>query len=137
MITSQDERYFNMAAKLAELSTYRKYHLGCVIVYKNRIISTGFNKDKTSPLQKKYNRIRKIPDASPHKVHAEIDAITHVIDLDIDWSKAALYVYRPRRDQAFGLARPCKSCMKMIQDIGIQHIFYTTNDGYAYERIGK
>lgn len=45
--------------------------------------------------------------------------------------------YRIRKDQPFGLARPCSSCMAAIRDLGIRDIYYTTNDGYAYERLGK
>lgn len=137
MISHKDKRFFICASKIAELSTYNKQHIGCVIVYKNRIISTGCNKNKTSPIQKKYNNERNIPDYSPHKIHAETDAITHIIDLDIDWSKVSMYIYRSRKDQPFGLARPCKSCMKLIQDIGIRNIYYTTNEGYANEIIIK
>lgn len=33
------------------------------------------------------------------------------------------------------MARPCPSCMAAIKDIGISHIYYTTNDGYAYEKL--
>lgn len=35
----------------------------------------------------------------------------------------------------FKLARPCPSCMAAIRDIGIKHVYYTTDDGYAYEKI--
>lgn len=29
----------------------------------------------------------------------------------------------------------CPSCMAAIKDLGIRHIYYTTNDGYAYEEV--
>lgn len=35
------------------------------------------------------------------------------------------------------MARPCLSCMAAIKDIGIKDIYYTTNDGYSYERLEK
>lgn len=33
------------------------------------------------------------------------------------------------------LLAPCPSCMAAIKDLGIRHIYYTTNDGYAYEEV--
>lgn len=135
MITLRDRKYFNVAAQVAELSTYKRNKVGCVVVYKNSIISTGFNKDRTDPLQKKYNVARDIPDWSPHKMHAEIDAIKSIIHLDINWNKVSIYVYRKRKDRAFGISRPCPSCMKLIKDMGIHYIYYTTDDGYAMEVI--
>ena len=35
------------------------------------------------------------------------------------------------------MARPCPSCMAAIRDLGIRDIYYTTNDGYVYERLEK
>ena len=35
------------------------------------------------------------------------------------------------------MARPCPSCMAAIKDLGIKNIYYTTNDGYSYERLEK
>ena len=135
MITNRDKRFFNMASQLAEYVTYERYKVGCVIAYNNKIISTGFNKDRTDPLQKKYNVERNIPDCTPHKVHAEVDAIKHIIDLDIEWKNVSIYVYRKLKDRPFGLARPCKSCMKLIKDLGIRDVFYTTDEGSVYECI--
>ena len=34
-----------------------------------------------------------------------------------------------------GIARPCPSCMAAIRDIGIRDVYYTTDDGFAYERL--
>ena len=71
------------------------------------------------------------------KLHAEISCINQIKHLDINFSKVKLYIYRIRKDQPFGLARPCPSCMAAIRDLGIIHIYYTTNDCYAYEKLEK
>lgn len=55
--------------------------------------------------------------------------------MDINFSKVKLYIYRSRKDQEYGLSRPCPSCMAAIKDLGIKHIYYTTNDGFAYEEM--
>lgn len=136
MFTSRDKRFFNMAAHLANYATYKRYKVGCVVVYHNKVLSTGFNRDTTHPLQRKYNKYRNIPDWSPHKMHAEVDAIRHIIDLDIDWSGVSIYIYRKLKDRPFGLAKPCKSCMQLIKDLGIKHVYYTGDEEFQYEYLG-
>lgn len=69
------------------------------------------------------------------KLHAEIHCLNQIRNLNINFLKVKLYIYRIRRDQPFGLARPCPSCMAAIRDLGIRNIYYTTNNGYSYERI--
>lgn len=134
MITSKDYKHFNEALKMAELSTYWKSQVGCVVVYKNKTISAGFNRDRTDPLQKRYNVYRDLTDSNAiHKLHAEVDALKSIMDLDINWSEASIYVYRKRRDRPHGIARPCKSCMALIKDLGIKNIYFTTDDGFANE----
>jgi len=129
-----DEKFFMAAKKAAEMSTFRKFHTGCVIVYKNDIISSGFNSNKTHPLQKEYNKARYDVDNTPHYMHAEIHALTSLLnDKDIDWKRVHVYVYRPLKNSSCGLARPCSSCMKLIRHLGIRNIHYTTDDGYAHE----
>lgn len=55
--------------------------------------------------------------------------------MDINFAKVKLYIYRIRKDQEFGLARPCASCMAAIKDLGIRHIYYTSDSGYVYEKL--
>ena len=40
-------------------------------------------------------------------------------------------------DTDFRISRPCPSCMAAIKDLGIKDIYYTTNDGFAHEKINK
>lgn len=69
-------------------------------------------------------------------LHAEINCLISLLNsADTDWAKVELYVYRIRNDQPFGYARPCAACMAAIKQCGIRQIAYTTNDGYAVERI--
>jgi deoxycytidylate deaminase len=135
MISNKDIKFFNMARKLSLLSTFPKHQVGCVVTLKGDVISTGFNSEKTHPLQKKYHVARDIPEWSVHKMHAEVDALKDIIHLNLDWKNICIYIYRKRNDQLFGMARPCKSCMALIRDLHISNIFYTTNHGYAYEKL--
>lgn len=137
MITTKDLAYFRIARQTAKLSTWKqtRYQIGCVVVLNHRIISSGFNTTKTDTLQKKYNKER-FSKESCHTAHAELIALKPLLyDNTIDTSKLKVYVYRKLKNGQTGCSRPCKSCMKLIKDIGIRYIYYTTSDGYAEERI--
>lgn len=134
-LSKSHRTYFKAAKAISELSDY-KQRMGCVIVYKHRIISSGCNKHKTNPLQKKYNRYRFGEDEGIHSVHAEVDALSPLIDRDdIDLSHVSLYIYRQHKNGDLALARPCNSCMALIKKLGIRNIYYTTYGGYSHEEI--
>ena len=131
----KDSRAFEFARDMAEMSHFWRQRVGCVIVYKKKIISTGINSSKTHPLQKEYNRFRYPDDNTPHYIHAEIHALMQLRNTDIDWSKVKLYVYRIKKNESngCGCARPCPACMEYIKDLGIKHIYYTTSDSLVHE----
>ena len=135
MLRNVDYRFFDKARRIADISDYNRVHIGCVAVYQGQIIGLGCNTNKTHPIQKFYNKYRNPSDAMLPKLHAEISCINQIKHLDINFSKVKLYIYRIRKDQPFGLSRPCPSCMAAIKDLGIRDIYYTTNDGYSYERL--
>lgn len=137
MLSNTDYKYFDKAHQIATISDYKKTHVGCVAVYQGQVIGLGCNCNKTHPIQKKYNRYRKPSDSMLPKLHAEISCLNQIKHLDINFSKVKLYIYRIRKDQPFGMARPCPSCMAAIRDLGVRNIFYTTNDGYAHEKLEK
>ena len=137
MLHKADYKYFTKARQAASISDYTNIHVGCVAVYQGNIIGIGCNCNKTHPSQKYYNRYRSRAEELLPKLHAEINCINSIKNLDIHFHRVKLYIYRIRRDQPFGLSRPCPSCMAAIRDIGIRDIYYTTNYGYAYERVGS
>lgn len=138
MISKSDTKYFEKARSIALVSDFKKTHVGCVAVYQNSIIGIGCNTNKTHPMQKKYNMYRKnryLSETFVPKLHAEINCISAIRHMNIDFSRVKLFVYRIRNDQPFGIARPCPSCLAAIKDLGIRNIYYTTNEGYAHEKI--
>ena len=137
MLRSTDYKYFLKARQVATISDYYKTHIGCVAVYQGQVIGLGCNTNKTHPVQKFYNRYREPSDTMLPKLHAEISCINQIKHLNINFSKVKLYIYRIRKDQPYGMARPCPSCMAAIKDLGIRDIYYTTNEGYSYERLEK
>ncbi len=140
-ISKFDKRMFAAARKIAETSDFKSFHTGCVVVYKKHIIGIGANSDKTHPMQAQYNKFRKFnktKNGIKHSIHAEIAAInsiSYVIGRDIDWSKVKMYIYRicPGHESGQGLSKSCPACQAAIQDLGIKHVYYTTDDGFAYE----
>lgn len=134
-MTKSNYRYFEKARQAAMISDYRKTHVGCVAIYQGRIIGIGCNCNKTHPTQKIYNKYRKPSEIMLPKLYAEISCLNSIKHMNVNFSRVKLYIYRIRVDQPFGMARPCPSCMAAIKDIGIRDIYYTTNDGYVYERL--
>lgn len=135
MLRSSDHRYFRKAKQVAQISDFPKVHVGCVAVYHGQIIGLGCNCNKTHPTQKFYNRHRIQSEALLPKLHAEINCINQLRNLDINFAKVKLYIYRQRKDRPYGMGRPCPSCMAAIKDLGIRDIYYTTDDGFVYERL--
>lgn len=132
-----DYRYFSKARNAATSSDFIKIHVGCVAVYQGSVIGIGYNTNKTHPKQKYYNCYREYLDTDlfEPKLHAEINCLNSIRHLNINFSKVKLYIYRIRHNQDYGMSRPCPSCMAAIKDLGVKQIYYTTNDGYAFEKI--
>lgn len=124
--------YFRHARDCSLKSDYvGNASIGCVAVFKNAIIAKGWNQEKTHTMQKRYNRYRDFKKNFPlDKVHAEINCISKIRYLDIDFSKVTLYIYRELSDGTISCAKPCESCMRAIKELGIRHICYTVHDGY-------
>ena len=134
----KDRTYFNIAKEISKLSDFPKVKIGCCAVYKHKVISTGFNSRRTSPLQKKYNRYRFYEDDSgaSHTYHAEISCLKPLMRRrDINFKNVSLYVYREYRDGQLALSRPCESCMQLIVELGIKDIYYTNSGGFSHEEI--
>lgn len=136
-MTRKQKSFFEAAEAVSRTSEFPRVHIGCVVTNGNhRIISSGVNSTKTHPIQKKYNAERFDVDiCTQHSLHAELDALLPLLKEDIDFSKVELYTYRELADGTMAMSRPCPSCMKLIKDLGIRNIYYTTQDGYSHEEI--
>ena len=103
-------------------------------MYKNHILSVGYNTNKTHPIQKKYNIYREMEKdkVEPSSgLHAEMMCLLGLKDMDIDYSKVKLYIYREDQNGNLSNCRPCPACMELIDRLGIKKIYYTTENGYA------
>ena len=134
------KHYLKLARDCAKNASYNgpsRVQLGCIAVYHGTILAKGWNSDKTHTSQARYNYLRfnEKRHYCPAKCHAEIDCVTKIKYLDIDFSRLHLYIYREWKDGTIAMSRPCEACMAAIRDLGIKHIHYTTDCGFAYEKL--
>lgn len=126
--------YLDMAHHACYYSDNHKTRLGCVVVYKNKVISVGWNMNKTNPLQKELNTYRGFDSTSAYNsLHAEVHALLKCKNLDIDWRRVNLFVYRIKKDGTRGMAKPCEACQALIRNMGIREVYYSTARGFGYE----
>ena len=114
--------------------------IGTVVVYKGTVLAKGWNSNKTHSTQAHFNKVRYKNTGNhylPDKIHSEVMALTKIKYLDIDFSKVEVYIYREFKNGKMAMCRPCPACMKMIKEMGIRTIHYTTEDGYATEKLTK
>ena len=124
-------------AKSARLSSdYRYFRIGACIFTKNKILVSGANVNKTSPMQDKYNHYRPF-DTRRMKgcCHAEISALQRLKRLypNINPSEVSIMVYRETADGKLALARPCPACEKALRDYGINNVYYSGKNKMIYE----
>jgi deoxycytidylate deaminase len=120
-------------AKQASLkSDFKRCHTGAVAIYNNKVLAFGWNSNKLSPLQAKYNCERGFDGYDfPASIHAEMMVINKIKYLDIDFTKVRLFVWRGF--SAPTMSKPCAACEKAIRDLGIRRVFYTGNNSYIEE----
>lgn len=135
-VTKSHRAYFKAAKSVSDMSDFPRVKVGCVAVYKHKIISSGYNSYVTNPLQKRYNKFRFDTDSTLHSKHAEVDCLLPLINRkDIDFSRVILYIYRQYKSGDPGVARPCDSCFNLIKDLGIRTVYYTGDNSYISEEI--
>ena len=134
-MTKKQMIYFNVAREMSRLADYKKFGIGCAVVYKHRVISTGYSSNKTDTLQSRYNIYRPTKRYCPAKMHAETMALKPLMNRkDIDFKNVEIYVYREIKNGDPAMSRPCKSCMALIKDLGIRYIYYSTDGGFSQEK---
>ena len=137
------ERGFKLAKNASTFSDC-KIKIGAVLMYKNKVVSVGYNTTKSNPIQKAYNVYRNANgreydvERQNNGLHAEIMALQHAKrSFKGDLSKCSIFVYSEKKDGCKRLTRltkPCNACSKRLEELGIRNIYYTTNNGWQYER---
>ena len=105
-----------------------KARIASALVYKNKIISYGFNQNRTAWMQRKFKK-----EPNSHYIHAEVDAIRNamrIVDFDTI-AKSTLYIARAKiknNNFSYGLVEPCSGCKECINFFNIRNVYYTTDE---------
>lgn len=140
LLTKRERSLFNVARAVSKTSDYDGVSVGCVVTYKNTIISVASNSNKTHTLQKLYNKFRNFDEeTADNKLHAEVHALVLAKNIafrtNINWSDVCIYVYREWKNGRPAISKPCNSCFNLIKDLGIKTIFYIDEQGrYVKQR---
>lgn len=127
-----NEGILHTLAKIAEANDDSNIRFAAAVVYRDKIISVGFNHKKSHPFQAKFAK-------NPHAVflHAEVHAIKNALrEMPVtDLTKCDLYITRVKKPRSFadkfiwGLSKPCPGCERAIVEFGIKRTIYTCDDG--------
>lgn len=131
-LSKTDRSFFKAAQSVSMLSDHR-CKIGCIIVDKHRIISSGHNSNTKCHAVQAEIDTKHFNCFCTGKIHAETSAIIPLLKTKENFSRATLYTYRECKDGSLAMSRPCPRCMELIKEIGITKIKYTTNDGYVTE----
>lgn len=129
-------KYFELAKNASKFSDFHKQSIGAVVIDKNHVLSVGWNTQKTSTMQKNYNRLvgKFDTDRFPNCMHAEMSALQKLPKKEqYDYSKCHIFIYR-ESGGLLRLAKPCKACEKALRDMGIVNIHYTGLNSLVYEK---
>lgn len=121
-------------AKSASLnSDFYKCHTGAVAIYGNKVLAIGWNSEKLSTMQARYNTRTRGFDGHEYKssIHAEMMVVNKIKYLDVDFSQVRIFVWRGQKTPM--LSKPCKACEKAMRDLGIRKVFYTGANSYISE----
>lgn len=135
--TKKQQSFFRVADAVASLSDHKQTKLGCVLVDKHRIVSSGHNSStRCSPLQKQMDTARfGFPDQHKGLVHAETACLLPLIRQGYDMSRSDLYIVRRHRNGSLALSRPCPGCMSLLRASGVRRVFFSVEGGFSEERI--
>ena len=142
MIKSKHNYYLQIAKEVATKSLLNHQH-GCVIVYKNKIVSSGYNRivNKNKIVSSGYNRISNNNNKNYGSLHAEIDAILNLVKMNKFQNKTirnncSLYVIRIKKGtKELKMSKPCEKCIHKIQKYNIGQTYYSTNDSFIDDLI--
>ncbi len=109
-----DEYFIANALLISQRSSCSRLHVGCVLVYNNRIISTGYNGFLPGA---SHVSIIKTEGNNSHEqatVHAECNAIADCAKRGVSTAGAIAYITH----------YPCINCFKILVAAGIKEIKY-------------
>lgn len=124
---------YELARQASLKSDFGRCETGAVAIYGNKILAYGWNSNKTSSLQAKYNSRTNRFDGHKYKsaIHAEMMVVNKIKFLDIEFGQVRIFVWRGKTQPM--LSKPCSACEKAMRDLGIRKVFYTGNNSLIEE----
>lgn len=122
LLSNKEKSFLEVAKYFAGKSQSRQRH-GAVVVKSGRVIGTGYNKDKNSPLGVSPEHIK-----THCSRHAEVEAIR---DARFSVEGAILYVARVNRQGIERNSKPCRYCQAVISATKIKKVIYTESESNA------
>ena len=128
------KKFWNILEKVAiAVEPASRQRMAAVLVHKNDVVAIGYNKMKTHPIAKRFQKHEEAI-----YLHAEIDCIKNALRVvDVDFlSKCTMYVLRLKRPEndhnkfVHGMAKPCCGCELAVDQFGIKKVYYTTDEGF-------
>ena len=123
-----DTNILDLSIKTALTSPSRK-KVGAILLMKNRIISTGVNKEKkTHPFQARL--AERVGLFEKIYLHAEIHAL---VNARANADTIVVTRMGGHSHDELRMAKPCPVCSLALEEAGIKNIIYSTNDGFLYK----
>ena len=122
MINKKHQLFLSKAAEIAQKSNMLQKH-GAVIVYKNKIIASGYNY-MCDYMHNNYS------------IHAEVSAISQMFHNKKLLELCDIYVVRiapASMNNCLKNSKPCRSCTNFINKYNLRNIYYSTN--YKYDEL--
>lgn len=91
--------------------------MGAAILKRKKLISIGWNQDKTHTQSKTW--------ANRH--HAEFHALVGTSKIDL--AGTTIFVARLDKKEELKISKPCPECRELIQAAGIRKVFYINEFG--------
>jgi len=121
-LSKQKRRYIDLAARIAQSSTYSSFNHGCVLVKGGSVINVSCNKGNYCSFGSRFKQHT----ARLHStLHAELGA---VLGLDRSLTSGSVaYVVRIKEEE-YRMSKPCEMCEEAVKFCGVKKVIYTTND---------
>lgn len=108
----------------------RAFHVS-FLVRRNKILSIGVNKRRTHTINlrnRKHNRAG--VDISDSKLQcSEWNCLKKSKIQNIDYAKCRIFNVRITRENKIAFARPCESCVSLLEHFRVGEIFFTNDTG--------
>lgn len=117
-------------------SSYPRITVMCFAFKGKTMICSGINSDKTDPIQSKYRKKVIVNDKYVDKRHAEVDTLKKLQNMpDMDFKEITLFIISKKANGEFRNSKPCPTCRKFIDSLGVGEIVYIYNNKLVSEKI--